>query len=65
MYLILSHLMSNLILCYQGSDENSGWRIQGGRSPIMKNFVVHAEFTFYVSAMRRAFEPDQAVHKGF
>lgn len=49
----------------QGRDENSGWRIQGGRSPIMKNFVVHAEFTFYVSAMRRAFEPDQAVHKGF
>lgn len=49
----------------QGHDENSSWRIQGGRSQIMKNFVVHAEFAFYVSAMRRAFEPDQAVHKGF
>ena len=33
----------------QGHDENSGWRSQGGRSQIRKNFVVHAEFAFYVS----------------
>lgn len=62
----MAHLEDWILMTkIQGRDENSGWRIQGGRSPIMKNFVVHAEFTFYVSAMRRAFEPDQAVHKGF
>lgn len=62
----MAHLEDWILLTQtQGYDENSGWRIQGGRSQIMKNFVIHAEFAFHVSAMRRTFEPDQAVHKDF
>lgn len=58
----MAHLEDWILLTQtQGHDENSGWRIQGGRSQI----IIHATFAFYVSAMRRACEPDQAVHKDF